>query len=301
MKAIPGIEVTAAMVTTNVAEPSLGETVWVSGSYAVGAEVIVVATHRKYSSLAPGASTVSPELDPARWEDIGATNAYAMFDDERNTPTTRALTLTTSVTPGVRFDSCAVIAAIGETMQIDMTVGATTVWSSGPISLQARKTTRWYEYFFGPFKFTGNKIFFNLPPYVGAKITLTVSRTTGNVSVGAFVVGTAVSLGRILKQARSESFNFSSVTRNEFGRAKLVKRLQKPGTTQTLIAPASQIEPIRELRALTNAKVIVWSGLDDRDDNPYFDALLIQGFYKTFEIGLPTDDNIEITLSVEEL
>lgn len=301
MKAIPGIDITSAMVTTTIAEPSAGETAWASGTFAVGDERIVVAQHRKYSCLIAGASTVSPELDPTRWEDIGATNAYAMFDKERNVQSVATTSMTVGVTPGKRFDSCAVMAAEGELLELVMTVGATVVWTSGVVDLRKRKTMRWYEYFFGAFSFTGNKIFFNLPPFSGAKLTLTLSRTSGEVKLGSFVVGTATYLGKMITQARSEAINFSTVARDAFGGAKLNPRPQKPGTTQTLVAEASTIESVRALRALGNAAIIVWSGLDDHDYNPYFEALLVNGFYKEFAIGLPNKERFEINLSVEEL
>ena len=301
MKAIPGIDIVESMVTTDIAEPSAGETEWVSGTFAIGDECVVSAQHRKYSCITAGASTVSPELDPNRWEDIGATNAYAMFDKERNIQSVATMSMTVSVTPGKRFDSCAIMAAEGELLELVMTVGLTQVWTSGVVDLRKRRTSRWYEYFFGAFSFTGNKVFFNLPPYSGATLTMTLSRTSGDVKLGAFVIGTATYLGKMLTQARSDAINFSTATRDAFGGAKLNQRPQRPGTTQTLVAEASTIEAVRAVRALGNAKVIVWSGLDDHDYNPYFEALLINGFYKEFAIGLPNKERFEINLSVEEL
>ena len=301
MKAIPGIEITSAMLTTSIAEPSAGETIWVSGSYAVGDKRIVVATHRKYSCITPGVSTLSPELEPSRWEDIGATNAYAMFDKERNVKSVANTSMTVAVTPGQRFDSCAIMAADGELLELVMTVGASIVWTSGVVDLRKRKTARWYEYFFGIFSYAGNKIFFDLPPYSGATMTMTLTRSSGTVEVGSFVVGTATYLGKIITQARSEAINFSTVERDSFGGAKLNPKPQKPATTQTLVAEATTIESVRALRSLGNAAIIVWSGLDDHDYNPYFEALLVNGFYKEFAIGLPNKERFEINLTVEEL
>lgn len=301
MRAIPPIKIEPAKVTSNVAEPAPGETAWVSGTFAVGDKRIVVATHRTYSCITPGASAVSPELDPARWEDIGATLKYAMFEGGRDTPTVRSTSMTVGVTPNVRFDSCAVMGAEGELLELVLTVGASVVWTSGVVDLRLRKTKRWYEYFFGAFSFSGNKVFFNLPPYSGATLTMTLSRASGDVKCGALVVGTSVYLGKIITQARSDAINFSEVKRDTFSGAKLIERPQKPGTTQTLVAEASAIESVRALRALGNAKIIVWSGLDDHDYNPYFEALLINGFYKEFAIGMPNKERFEINLSVEEL
>lgn len=302
MKAIPQFAVTPAMVTSDVAEPSPGETVWVAASYALGAEVIVIGTlHNKYECILAGASATSPELDPARWKYIGKTNKYALFDSYRNTPTTKSLSMSVEVTPGKRFNAAAVMGAVGEILRLVMTVGATTVWDSGNIDLRLRKTARWYEYFFGPFSFTGSKIFFNLPPYSGAKLTMTISRTAGDVSCGVLAVGNEVYIGKMLSQARSEALNFSTIERDLDGQAVVTPRPTKPATTQTLVADASSIESVRSLRSLGNAVPIIFSGLDDHDSNPYFEALLIQGVYTEFTIGLPNMNRFETSLSVQEL
>ncbi|MGB3068440.1 MAG: hypothetical protein WBC18_07830 [Ottowia sp.] len=53
---------------------------WTAGTYAVGDERHVVATHRVYKCAVAGSSTVSPELDPTTWFDDRPTNKWAPFD-----------------------------------------------------------------------------------------------------------------------------------------------------------------------------------------------------------------------------
>ncbi len=79
------IDMTAAqlLVGTSLAEDPTAA--WASGTFAVNDERHVVATHRVYRCAAAGSSTVSPELDPARWKDVRPTNLWAPFDIYTNT------------------------------------------------------------------------------------------------------------------------------------------------------------------------------------------------------------------------
>ena len=81
------IPLTVAKVTSSTS-PSLNsnvtygavETAWVSGTFAVNDIRAVVAMGRLYSCLVAGSRTISPELDPTNWSDVGPTLKMAMFN-----------------------------------------------------------------------------------------------------------------------------------------------------------------------------------------------------------------------------
>uniref|UniRef100_A0A6M3MHN5 Uncharacterized protein n=1 Tax=viral metagenome TaxID=1070528 RepID=A0A6M3MHN5_9ZZZZ len=58
---------------------------WAAGTFAIGDERHVVATHRVYRDSAGGASSISPELDPNRWKNMRPTNKWAPFDEYTDT------------------------------------------------------------------------------------------------------------------------------------------------------------------------------------------------------------------------
>ena len=121
------------------------------------------------------------------------------------------------------------------------------------------------------------------------------------MGIGALVIGQSVYLGKVLSQAQSTANNFSTVTRDAFGNATLVQRRTIPGTSQTLHATSDMVDALRDLRALGNATPMVWSGLDDRATNPYFESLLILGVYKEFSISMENTGFAPVTLSLEEI
>lgn len=302
MRCIPPLTVTDAMLTSSsVAEPAAGETAWNAGAaYTVGQQAIRTTTHRVYQRLVAGTTATGPESDPINWLDVGPTQRWAMFDTLRNSATSSTSNLVVTITPGQRVDSIALMGLVGAVVTITMTVGAATVYTSAA-SLLRRTTGAWSDYFFGSFVWGGSLVKFDLPPYVGAAVSIAVEPVDGAARCGAMVVGRSVYLGEVEHQASSEAQNYSTVTRDAFGNATLVPRRTVPASRQSIVTPVSNVDKLRELRALGNATPMVWSGLDDKDQHYFFESLLLLGVYKEFTI---TDDNsvfAKVQLSLEEI
>jgi len=302
MKVIPPIQITDAMLTSSTAaEPGAGEVAWISGTtYAVGDVRIRTETHRKYQRLIAGAGTTAPELDTINWLDIGPTNRWAMFDTLRNSATELASPLTVSVTPGKRINALALMGVVADEATITMTVGGVTKYTHTE-NLTLRRTLTWTDYFFGEFGNRPSLVLFDLPPYVGAVITATLTASAGTVECGAMVLGRSVYLGSAEYNATSDALNFSTITRDAFGNTTLVPRRTVPKTNQTLWCEKSAVNTLRDVRSVLNAVPAVWSGLDDKNADGYFEALLILGVYKEFSISLDYPQNARVNLQLEEI
>lgn len=289
------------LTNSTVAEPAAGETAWnAATSYTLGQQVIRTTTHRIYQNLIAGIDATTPETAPTRWLDVGPTLRWAMFDTLRNSATTAATTMTVVLTPGRRVDSIALMGVVGESVTISMTSSPLGTVYTDTANLILRNTVSWSGYFFGTFTYSGSVVRFDLPQFTNAVITVTVARASGNVSLGALVLGTAVEVGKVLTQARSDALNFSSVTRDAFGNATLVQRRTVPTTNQQIVTDPTNIDKLREVRSALNAVPAVWSGMDDKASNPHFESLLILGIYKEFSITFdPTLTNV--SLSLEEI
>lgn len=240
-----------------------------------------------------------PATDDGWWIDIGPTNRWAMFDLLRNTGTTTASPLTVSLTPGQRVDSIGVVGMVADTVSVSVSVAGNTVYTASA-DLLKRPTSGWYDYFFGAFRYQQEFARFDLPPYTGAVITITLTRANGNVTCGGVVVGSSVYLGRTLHEAESDALNFSKIDRDDFGTATLVPRRSVPRTVQSLRCKKSDIDRILQLRDDLNAVPALWSGLDDQDSG-YFSALLIVGVYKRFTITMDQPEDALISLELEEV
>ena len=133
MRVIPPIAV-ASISSSTIGEPDTGETLWVSGTTypTIGTRRIVAGTvHKVYEKLTTNVATnltVSPNLNPIDWLEIGPTNRWAMFDLFRNTASIIPNGgFSTTLALGKRIDSIAIMGA----QLTDITITVTSASSGG--------------------------------------------------------------------------------------------------------------------------------------------------------------------------
>lgn len=282
---------------------------WVSrgvvyGAYNAGTAYVVGdyaqdnTNHILYLKLTNG--TGDALTDTTKWQNVGPTNRWAMFDLLRSTQTSVPNELTVVVTPGVRCDAFAItgIEAASYTLTVtSASYGGTVYTSTGTLS--KRNTRRWYEYFFGSFSYKGSVAFFNIPPYTDAVYTLTLTGTS-TVRCGAFVLGMHTDIGKTIYTPVSDVLNFSTVARDDDGIATLTARRNVPKTRQQVIIERAKVDRARKLRDELNASPAIWFGIDDGASG-YYDALTILGIYKEFSIAMDQPEQATITLELEEI
>jgi len=301
MKVITPIEINdTILISSTIAEPDIGETPWnAATSYVLGDVVIRATTHKRYENILAGVDAGVPEITPNRWIEIGSTNRYAMFDTLRNTQSVKAAPVTVVLTPSARIDSIGLLSVYADEVSISIVVGSETIYSRTE-NLDERALFDWYDYFFAEFKKTPNRVFFDIPPYANAVITITFTGIAA-VRVGAIVLGNQTDLGKAVNGIGSEEVNFSRIEREATGEAILLQRRSVPKVSIKSLADSVRINKIRDTRKLLNAIPAVWSGLDDKIDNPYFETVLLLGVYKRFEININSANMVEIDLEIEEI
>lgn len=288
MRVLPPLAITAGMLTSStVAEPASGEQTWNSGTtYAVGDEVISTSLHWTWSSLTGGSNKALPAAagaSNADWKSVGPTNRWRMFWLLNTAPTTGASPLTVVLTPGERIDAIALAFVVADQVTVTMAVDGDEVYSATR-ALRTRTTLGWYDYFFGAFEQVDTVALWDLPPYTTGVITVTLTRASGDVSLGALVIGRQEYLGEAELGAQSDSRNFSTIERDFAGNADLVQRKAIPTTGQDVWVDKSRVNRIRRVKDDLNAVPAFWSWLDDADDG-YFELGAILGIYTRWQIN----------------
>lgn len=256
--------------------------------------------HLLYESLVD-ANTGNALSDDTKWQLVGPTNRWAMFDTSRSTATESPTSFTVVFAPGRRTDSFAITGAIAASYTLTVTsviYGGTIYSVTGDLYSRDSITTSWYEFFFGGLQYQKSTAVFDIPPYTDAIYTLTI--TGSNVSLGACIVGMSVYLGATQHTAESDVVNYSSITRNENGLAVLTPRRNVPKTKQVIFCEKSAVNRIRVLRDELNATPAIWFGIND-ESSGYFDALTILGIYKEFTINMAYPENALVSLTLEEI
>jgi hypothetical protein len=306
VRVIPPLTITDARLTSStVAEPDAGEVLWnAATNYTVGAAVIRTTTHRKYECQIAGVDATLPELAPTRWLDVGPTNKYAMFDLLRSSATVAPGSLTVVLTPGERVDSIAMLGMVADSVSFVMSSAAAggVVYDSGTINLLRRRVLGWRDYFYAPFLRQPSAIFFDLPPYSDAFITITFAISSGNVECGSCAIGRQVYIGAMEYDAESTALNFSTVTRDFAGNVNtMIQRRNVPQTIQRIECDKSRLGPVYDLRRDMGGRPCIWSGLDDLTEDEYFEPFLINGFYVKFVINARHPKVALVSLELEEI
>jgi len=167
---------------------------WVAGTYAVGDERHVLATHRVYRAKLAGSSTISPELDPTRWEDRRPTNKWAPFDIYTNTKATDTADLSYSVR--ARFcNSLMLRGLVGNSVEVTIrktTGGDIAFYQSIPLKQPA---SGYWDYAFGEHKVKTVVSLFDLPIFAAAEITIKIIGSSTNArSIGLLALGKLLSI-----------------------------------------------------------------------------------------------------------
>ncbi len=286
--------------TVNWVEKGCYERAWISGTtYAFWDEVILANTHRRYKRIVAGAGTTAPNSDTTNWLDVGPTNKWACFDTLRNTKTIAPSPLTIVITPQKRIRALYLMGLKASSVTVTVTVASVVVQTIAA-NLLDRPTTTWSEYFFGPFA-TVPAYGIALDPYSAATITITLTRTDGDVEVGAVCLGNPVTVGAAQYNAVSSALNFSRIERDTWGNTTLTPSRSVPRTDQICMIEKGLVDVLYDLRIDINAVPCVWSTLDDRSTDGWFKAFLILGVYREFSINAKYPTEAEVTFQIEEV
>ena len=152
-----------------------------------------------YESLQNSNLNKTPGLSPTWWQDRGATNQFAMFDNVIGTSTVATTSLTVVYAPNAIFNSISLI-------NLDAAVAKITIRDGlgGPVvyentaGVAGAQSYSWGDYFFNdPLLKRTQIIFSDIPPYLNAHITLELTSSVGSlVSLAQLLVGDLVTLGK---------------------------------------------------------------------------------------------------------
>ena len=297
---------------TNLTSSTVAETdyaAWLVGTtYALGARVIVLSSHKIYQSLQAGNLGNDPLLDtqndpdnlPIWWVEVSATNRWKPFDGLRNNVAIDAAPMTYVITPDVVTDGLALLNVDAQDIDVVVTFGAVEVYNEN-FPLVSRVVTDWYEFFFKPFQQKRNIYIDGLPPLIGAEISVTLNRdAAADVSLGILAVGNSLYIGEAVYGATSDVRSFSRTEPNEFGNTYLVRRTPKVLTRQRVVANKALTTFLFELREDLESVTSVWSTVDE-PDNELFNAYILNGIADRFVINAENPTNTTLELELREI
>lgn len=289
------------LTSSSVAEPdaTVGEET-LSGTYDTGEKAISTTLHWEWVSAIDANAAALPTTageSNASWISVGPTNRYRMFYLASTVPTTAASPFTVTLAPGEIVDTTGMDGLVADYVTITVTKSGNTLYSE-TIKLFGRNTLSWSDYRWGRFFQINETAKFDLPKRTGVVITLTFTRASGGVSVGRALFCRKEYGGEATLGAASSVINYSSWTRGINGESAFTARRNVPRASFTAFHDKNRVNKLRQLRDALNARIGLWSWLDDADHD-YFGAGFIIGGYKEMTISADQPDHATTKYEIE--
>lgn len=265
-------------------------------AYVTGDRVIDAVNHLEYLALAN--STGVALTDATKWQVQGPTNRWKALDLNSSTGTTAPSPLSYTITPGKRVDAVGLAGIVADSYTISVDDGSGEIWTYTE-NLGTRVVLSWLDWLTKPFTFRSESGVFDLPLISTAVVTITFTRASGDVTVGALFVNRHTFIGDMETAPSDDPENFSTFTRDLEGSAStFVEKRVIPILTATCLAEAAKVPEIRDLRNALRATPAFYAGLQD-PTNPYFGSVQRVGVWRRFKIT-PDHAGARVEIDVEE-
>jgi hypothetical protein len=284
----------SVLIATDVAESAFP--VWSAGTtYALGARVHLVSTHRVYESAIAGNIGNNP-ASTLQWVEVGPTNRWAIFDRSNSTQTVKSTSFFYELAPVNAFNAVALLGLTGaQTLRVRVdhtTLGSLYDRTLDLTSLPAQ--AGWWEWFYGERRGPTLAVLADVPGIIGSELRIDVTGTTA-LAAGVLVFGQAKEIGLLVQQgARVGIQDYSRKEVNEFGDTVLVQRAFARRASFDLPIKAELVDEAIDYLASIRATPCLFIA-------PRYESAVIFGFYKEFDVNIAYSAVSECSLQVEGL
>ena len=285
----------ATLTSTNVTESDYSA--YVAGTtYALANRVIVIADHAIYESIQAANVGHTPSTSPTWWVKVSATNAWKMFDQYVGTSTTNLNSIDVKITPGIWFDSLALMELSASSVQVQITDPVYGLVYNNTITLiNDNGINDWGSYFFNLITRKTTALFTDLPYFPAANIEIIITDTGSTVSCGVCLVGTSTYVGNAQYGSSIGIQDYSTKIQDAWGAYSIVPRAFRKRAKFTLSLEDNLVDSVAVLLASLRATPALYIGSTD------YDAMMVYGFFKDFDINIKYPTYSEYTLDIEGL
>lgn len=297
MKLVKPVTITDSNLTsTSVAETDYSA--WSSvTSYTIGQKVIVVATHKIYEALTNNTNKYPPsyiEGATPDWLEIGATNAWKMFDQSYQSQTTNTGNITVVLEPG-RINSLGLMNCDAAAINLKLTVDSADVYDND-LDVTIGNVNNWYEYFFNPIERKTDFVITDIPVFGDGILTITLSSgITDTVKCGLCIPGFFVSLGDSLWGASIGILDYSKKEVDIYGNYSLVERNYSSTLSDSIFIENGRVAYVKKTIAEYRASPALWVASEE------YEGLFVYGFYRDFSIVMESPAGSQCSIEIEGL
>ena len=271
-----------------------------SENYDVGDTVADAANHKVYESL-QNSNTGHALAETAWWLDVGATEPWKVFDAKVGSQMERTGTIEIEITPATLVGGITLLNVDGISVNVTVTDASEgEVYNEDIDLLSTENVYDAYTYCFAPFLYTKNVVKTDLPPYIGAtiSITITAESDTAAVKCGEIVVGEVDYPGGSLEGLGFQIIDFSRKTADAYGNFTVTERAfsQRPGVD--VMVDNSLLAYTKLVLETYRATPVVWIPTEVEN---LASAYLTYGYMRTARVVTSYLEYSILTLEIEGL
>lgn len=296
MKIISSIAVTDAVLTTNI---PITETLWTAGTYTTGTQRYE--DHLLYEVIATPSTTDQPSVGAAKttaptWKVLHAINRWMMFDGKANSQSTKTTPIDVTVTLPNIVNSISVLNMSAKTLLVTVNDDIDgEVYRKQVELIDNSAVVDWWTFFFAPYAQIYDVVLTDLPAYTSADIRTQLTAPTGNVACGEIVFGTTREIGNTQFGTSVGMTDYSRKQADDFGNYSIEQRAFSKRVEYNIQVDTKDVPGIFKFLTGLRATPSVFVG----DDG--FEATIVYGFYKDFDILISNPALSICNLSVEGL
>lgn len=293
---------TATLTYTNV-PPNAEAEYSAATTYPLGAKVQIAASHRLYESLIADNLNNSPADNPAKWLDLGATNAYSLLDEFTHTATENPESISIKLAVD-RIDHVVLMGVVGSTLDLKLwsADGLTLLWSESVNLVYTNRDIMgirtWRQYFFNPPARLYNDLYrqINVLAYTSV-LEITIGYPGNTAKCTKVLVGQAVDLGMTLYGVEVGILDFSKKVTDSYGRTYLKQGAYAKRNTLQVDVDNALVDAVYQRLILLRGIACAW--LNDNDTG--YQCLQVYGFYRDFGVILEGYNESLCRLEIEGL
>lgn len=295
----PNAIVDATLASSNV--PETDYAAYAAGTtYAINAYVIYVAAnvHKIYQSLIASNLGNDPTIaaNSTKWLDCGSTNRWKLHDLSVQSQTINALSIANIYSVSGRCNALAALNLDAASMTVTMTDVTDGMVYNKTISLTSYAgINSWYSWFFEPIVRITDIALTDLPSYGNATVAVSFSSPSGNVAVGALILGNSKIIGATQYGMKLSTTSYSTKTQDQFGNYSITKRAYRKTADLSVLVDGSYVDQLQRLLVTYRDVPMVYLGTG------IYSADLIFGFYKEASITVSYPTTSLLTINIEGL
>ena len=298
MKVIKSQSVTDSTLTaTDVPENDYAA--WAVGTtYADGDRVIVTTPniHTIYESEQGSNVGNNPTTDDGTWWTVvSSTNRWKMFNNVIQEQTIQTDGIDVTLEQAQVVTALSAVNVDCQSIDVIMTDPIEgEIYNQNYPMVSYSGITNWYDYFFLAIERKSELVVIGLPPYASASINV-VFNGSGDVKVGALVLGTALTIGDSQYGASFGIIDYSTKSVDAQGRTSIVEGTYSDEADIDVVIETGRFAQVKKILTDLRNVPTVWVASEEAE------GTLIYGYYREFNVLYSGPTVSMCTLSIEGL